>query len=154
MSLSAGTIATGIAALSVSGVTIKDVTAIPDTVNGRDCPILFPSPDGWLLGGNGEPSDGPTTFGTAITRMWTFNRTYRYVFLYEQAGATRGLKDVISGLAGKVDLITEAVAEMDLTDVDAQSITVSNFGVIEAPDAKAFFGCILDFTFRERLNNG
>lgn len=154
MSLSAANIATGIAALSVTGVTIKDVDEIPERVQGRDCPILFPSPDGWLLGGNGEPSDGPTTFGTASTRMWTFNRAYRYIFLYEQTGATRGLKDVISGMAADVDLIMEAVAEMDLADVDVQNITVSEFGVIEAPGGNAFFGCMLDFTFRERINNG
>lgn len=153
MSVSVATIATGIAALSISGVTIKDVTAIPETVSGRDCPILFPSPDGFMLGGNGEPETGPTTFGTPTTRLWTFNRTYHYVFLYEQAGATRGLKDVISGMAAKVDLIIAGITTLDLADVDVMRINVSNMGVIEAPDGKAFFGCLFEITIRERLNN-
>ena len=153
MSLSTATIATGIAALSVSGVTIKDVTAIPESVASRDCPILFPSPDGFVLGGNGEPETGSTTFGTPTTRMWTFTRSYRYVYLHEQAGATRGLKDVIGAMATKVDLICEAIAEMDLTDVDVMMVGVSDMGVIEAPNAAAFFGAIFEITLRERMNN-
>lgn len=153
MTLSTATIASGIAALTVSGVTIKDVDEIPETVNSRDCPILFPSPDGFVLGGNGEPETGSTTFGTPTTRLWTFNRSYRYVYLHEQAGATRGLKDVIGAMATKVDLILEAIAEMDLTDVDVMRVGVSDMGVIEAPDAKAFFGAIFEITLRERMNN-
>src|SRR5574343_186445 len=146
MSLSTATIATGIAALTVSGVTIKDVDEIPETVNSRDCPILFPSPDGFVLGGNGEPETGSTTFGTPTTRLWTFNRTYRYVYLHEQAGATRGLKDVIGAMATKVDVIIEAVAEMDLTDVDVMRVNVSDLGVLDAPYAKAFFGSMFEIT--------
>jgi hypothetical protein len=153
MSLSASTIATAVAALSISGVTVKDVTAIPESVVARDCPILFPSPDGWVLGGNGEPDNGPTTFGTASTRLWTFNRTYRYVYLHEQVGATRGLKDVISSMAGKADLILAGFTTLDISDVDVQRVAIGEFGVLEAPDGKAFFGCTIDATFRERLNN-
>ena len=153
MSLSTATIAAGIAALTVSGVTIKDVDEIPETVNSRDCPILFPSPDGFVLGGNGEPETGSTTFGAPTTRLWTFNRTYRYVYLHEQAGATRGLKDVIGAMATKVDMIIEAVAEMDLTDVDVMRVNVGDLGVLEAPDGKAFFGCMFEITLRERMNN-
>lgn len=153
MSLSAATIATAIAALNISGVTVKDVTAIPESVNGRDCPILFPSPDGWVVGGNGEPDNGPTTFGTATTRLWTFNRTYRYVYLHEQVGATRGLKDVISAMAAKADLVIAGITTLDISDVDVQRVAIYEFGVLEAPDGRAFFGFTLDVTFRERLNN-
>jgi len=87
MSFSSTAIATAISNLSISGVTVKDVSAIPDTVEQRMCPILFPSPDGWMTGGNAEPGEGPSTFGTKTSRLWTFNRGYRYVYLHAMASA-------------------------------------------------------------------
>lgn len=153
MTLSAATNATAIAALTVSGVTIKDVTAIPEKVNARDCPILFPSPDNWLGGANLEPADGPTTFGTASTRYWLINRAYRYIYLHEAVGSTRGLKDVIYAMAAKVDLIIEALCELDVSGVDVQSVVVGDFGVLEDPAGNGFFGCTVTVTLRERINN-
>jgi hypothetical protein len=152
MTLSSATIATAIAALSITGVTIKDADEIPETVNARDCPLLFPSPDAWLGGANMEPSDGPTTFGTATTRYWIINRSYRYVYLHEVVGATRGLKDVIGAMATKADAIIEALCEMDVTDVDVQSVNTGEFGVLEDPAGKAYFGFTVTITMRERIN--
>ena len=153
MSFSSTTIATAIAALSVTGVTVKDITAIPEQVEPRDCPILFPSPDGWMSGGNGEPEDGPTTFGTTTTRLWQFNRTYHYVYLHEVVGATRGLKDIYSALATKADAIITAITRLNVTDVDVKNVNISNFGVLSDPAGNSFFGFSLDITLRERLNN-
>lgn len=153
MSFSSTTIATAIAALSVTGVTVKDITAIPEQVEARDCPILFPAPDGWMGGGNGEPEDGPTTFGTTTTRLWQFNRVYKYVYLHEIAGATRGLKDVYSAMAGKADAILTALTKLDVTDVDVKHLEITNFGVLTDPAGRTFFGFNLDITLRERLNN-
>jgi hypothetical protein len=152
MTLSSATIATAIAALSVSGVTIKDVDEIPESILPRACPIMFPSPDNWLGGANGEPADGPTTFGTASTRYWIINRAYRYVYLHEAVGATRGLKDVISAMATKADSIIEALFEMDITDVDVQNVTTGEFGVLEDPAGHGFFGFTVTITLRERIN--
>ena len=45
MSFSSTTIATAISALTITGVTVKDITAIQEQVEPRDCPVLFPSPD-------------------------------------------------------------------------------------------------------------
>jgi hypothetical protein len=153
MSFSSTAIGTGIATLSISGVTVKDITAIPEQVENRMCPILFPSPDGWMAGGNGEPGEGPTTFGTPTTRLWTFNRTYRYIYLHSQVGAGRGLLDVISAMSTKADAILTAITTLDLSDVDVKTVVVGEFGVLTDPAAKAFFGFTLDITFRERLNN-
>ena len=153
MSFSSTTIATAIAALTISGVTVKDITAIPEQVAARDCPILFPSPDGWMGGSNGEPEDGPTTFGTVTTRLWQFNRVYHYVYLHEVVGATRGLKDIYSALATKADAIITAITRLNVTDVDVKNVNISNFGVLSDPAGNSFFGFSLDITLRERLNN-
>jgi hypothetical protein len=149
MSLSSATIATGIANLSVTGVTIKDVTAIPESVNARDCPILFPSPDGWLLGGN---PDGPTTFGTPSTRYWVFDRGFDYVYLHAPVGSGRGLIDNIPAMATKLDLIMTAITLLDLTNVDVKGVSCSAFGLLVDPAGNSFYGCHVQITIREVLN--
>lgn len=154
MTLSAATNATAIAALTVTGVTIKDADEIPEKVNARDCPVLFPDPNNWLGGANMEPGDGPSSFGTADMRYWLINRQYRYIYLHEAVGATRGLKDVISAMAEKVDLLIEAMCELDVSGVDVQTVTTSDFGVLEDPAGNGFFGCSVTVTLRERINNG
>lgn len=152
MSLDAGAIATGIAALTVTGVTIKDITSIPEQVQPRDTPILFPNPDNWMGGGNGEPSTGPATFGTPSTRFWVFDRTYNYVYLHSPIGSGRGLLDNIAAMSDKVDSIIAALLTLDISQVDLNNVSVGSFGVINAPDGSAFFGCNLALTMREKVN--
>ncbi len=153
MTFSSSAIATGIAALSITGVTVKDITAIPESVKARDCPILFPSPDGWMTGGNGEPSEGSTTFGAPTTRLWTFNRSYKYIYLHAAIGSERGLKDHISELTIKADAILTAISTLDVSDVDVKNMSIGEFGVLTDPAGNSFYGFTLDITLRERMNN-
>lgn len=152
MSFSSTSIATAIAALSITGVTVKDITDIPEGVTNESCPILFPSPDGWQTGGNGEPSDGPTTFGSPTTRLWTFNRGYKYVYLHTSVG-TGQLADIIGPMSTKADAILTAFTTLDVADVDVMKVDISNFGALQGPDGHTFFGFELNVTLRERLNN-
>lgn len=152
MSLNAGAIATGIAALTVTGVTIKDITAIPEQVQPRDTPILFPNPDNWMGGGNGEPSTGAATFGTPSTRLWVFDRIYNYVYLHSPVGSGRGLLDNIPAMSDKIDAIITAILALDVSQVDVNNISVGAFGVISAPDGSSYFGCNLALTMREKVN--
>ena len=153
MSFSSTAIGTGISNLSITGVTVKDITAIPENVVDRMCPILFPSPDGWMGGGNGEPAEGSTTFGTTTTRLWTFNRNYHYIYLHSPVGAGHGLKDQISAMSTKADAIITALTTLNVTDVDVMNVAIGEFGVLEDPAGKSFFGFTVDLTLRERLNN-
>ena len=153
MSFSSTAIATGIANLSISGVTVKDITDIPESVEDRSCPILFPSPDGWMTGGNGEPADGSTTFGTPTTRLWTFNRGYRYIYLHAALGTGRSIKDFYSAMSTKADAVITAITALDVSDVDIMNVSIGEFGVLTDPAGKSFFGFTVDITMRERLNN-
>jgi hypothetical protein len=152
VSFSSTAIATAIASLSITGVTVKDITAIPEGVSAESCPILFPSPDGWQMGGNGEPSDGPTTFGTPTTRMWTFNRGYKYIYLHTPVG-TGQLADIIGPMSTKADAILTAFTTLDVTDVDVMKVEIGDFGALQGPDGHSFFGFTLNVIMRERLNN-
>jgi hypothetical protein len=149
MSLDSAAIATGIAALDVDGITILDVTAIPESVTVRDCPLMFPSPDGWLTGGNQE---GPATFGTPTSRYWTFQRNFDYVYLHTQVGVGRGLRDHIGPMATNMDTIMTALTELDLANVDVLGVQCTAFGQLLDPAGNSFFGCHVQITVREVLN--
>ena len=158
MSLSALAIATGIAALSITDPTtgypiiVRDVTAIPEQVQARDCPILFPHPNTWIGGANDEPTNGPASFGTPTTRFWLFGRKFQYVYLHTPVGSKRGLVDIIAPMSGNVDAIMTAITTLDLSTVDVKSVGCSAFGVLTDPSSGKFFGCYIDITLRERLN--
>jgi hypothetical protein len=151
VTLSTANIAAGIAAISISGLTIKNITAIPEQVQPRDCPIIFPHPVQYIQGGAGG-EEGQETFGTPTTRFWLFNRTFRYLMLYTPVGSTRGMVDIYGGFSAKIDAFMEAVAELDVTDVDVRNITVSELGVIEDPAGSKFYGCTIDIMVREKVN--
>lgn len=151
MTLSTSSITAGIAAINISGLSIKDITAIPEQVQPRDCPILFPHPVQFIQGGAGG-EEGLETFGTPTSRFWLFNRTYRYLFLYAPVGSTRGMIDIYSGYVSKIDSIMESITELDVTDVDVRNITVSELGVIEDPAGSKFYGCTIDIMVREKVN--
>jgi len=153
MALNSLAIATGISNLVVTGVTIKDITGIPDQVNGaRDCPLMFPHPTEWMQGGNGEPSTGPATFGTAAGRSWIFDRVYQYVYLHAPVGAGRGIVDQYAGMSAKADAIQTALTQLDLAQVDVNNVSVGSFGVLQDPAGASFYGFILSVTLREWIN--
>jgi len=152
MSFSSTAIFTAISNLSISGVTVKDLTAIPQAGDETICPILFPNPDGCVSGANGEPSDGSMTFGTPSTRMWQFNRVYELIYLHCQVGAG-ALSDIYSSMCSKSDAIIHALVELDITDVDVQSVTIGKFGALQDPSNNYFHGFTVSVTMRERINN-
>jgi hypothetical protein len=151
MTLSTLNVTNGIAALSVSGVTIKGLSGIPEQVQGRDCPLFFPHPEEFIQGGAGG-DEGLETFGVPTGRFWLFNRTFRYVYLHAPVGTTRGIYEQYPAMTAKVDLLMEAIAEMDVTDVDVRNITVSQIGQLQDPAGSKFYGCTLDITVREKVN--
>jgi hypothetical protein len=152
MSLDSATIATGIAALSISGVTVKNITETPQQVQPRDCPLLFPMPNGWKKGGNSEPADGPATFGSPTTRYWIFNRTYEYVYLHAPVGSGRGLVDQNPSMSAKEDAIVTALLALNLTDVDVKNVSTDQFGVITDPTGAKFHGFLVTIILREKVN--
>jgi hypothetical protein len=151
MSLSISAITAGIAALSVSGVTIKDMSGIPEQVQGRDCPMFYPHPDSFIQGGAGS-GEGLETFGTPTTRMWLFNRAFRYVYLHAPVGSERGLYVHYSAMCAKADAIAEAITALNVTQVDVMAITYSAFGVLQDSAGSSFYGFTLDIVVREKVN--
>ena len=153
MALNSTAIATAIAALSISGVMIKDISGIPDQVQVRDCPIMYPDPQGLVRGGNAEESQkGPATFGTPTTRYWIFNRVYTYTYLHAPVGSGRGLYEHYAAMLASQDSIITAITALDVDTVDVNKIEISRMGVVPDPAGSQFYGYSISVTLRERIN--
>jgi len=150
MALAFATITDSIAGISVSGVTIKDIDEIPESVLVRDCPIMYPEPDGFISGLTyTRDSTGP---GSTALATVTYNMTY--AFLYTPVGAGRGLFDIYDDMLTKVGLIIDAIiisdgitGVVDLTIGDA-----IQFGAVPDPAGNMFIGTRLIFAIMEFVN--
>ncbi len=152
MSLSTAAITAGIAALNVAGVTIRNIDEIPDQVQGRDCPMLYPHPDSFMQGGAGAGGEGLETFGTPTSRFWLFNRTFRYVYLHCPVGTGRSLSEQYAAMLANVDAILVALTALDVADKDVMSIGLGAIGVLEDASGSKFIGFTLDVSIREKVN--
>ena len=136
-SVKIATVADSIAALSVSGVTIKDIDGIPEEVHQRNCPLMFPDPDDFVTSLTVEAmSSGAGTSGKNDVKY-----TLNYIFLYVPVGSGRYLADNIVGLVNKTVLIlNELIANDAVTgsvDIDPKP---GKFGLVEDPTGNQFEG--------------
>lgn len=153
MALSASTIATAISNLSITGMkSIRDLSNIPDELESRSLPCLFPDPSNWLESGDAA-SENETTFASvAASRYWVVHRGYNYVWLYKEAGDGRGLKSAYSGGSTMLDAIVTALLALNVANVDVENVTHGNLGLVTDPTGKAFIGAFINVRCRERIN--
>lgn len=149
MALNSAGIHTAIAALSVSGVSIKDLSGIPMAVAERDCPIFFPLKK---IGGTAEPSTGSVTFGTPSTRYWLFNREFEYIYLHTPVGTGRNIAEHYAAMSAKEDLILTALLTLDVDGVDVMNVRTTEYGQEVGPADTAYFGFKVIITLREKVN--
>lgn len=152
MTLSTKSIADGIASLTIADISIKSIDEIPEQIQPRDLPILYPHPDAFVNGGAGTGSEGMATFGGPSERFWIFQRSYKYIYLHDIVGASRGLRDLYPAMAQNCDSILEAITALDISGVDVMSIGLSAFGVLEDASKSKYFGFTLDLNMREKVN--
>ena len=150
MALAIATIVNNIAALVVAGVDIKDMDEIPEEVLGRDCPILYPEPSGFIS--NFEMVRDSTGPGTTALMTVTYDLTY--TFLYAPVGSGRGLFDVYDDLVKKVGLIFDAIIANDTLAgaIDFLPEEVLNIGATVDPTENVFHGCQFVFSVTEFVN--
>jgi hypothetical protein len=154
MALNTPAIATAIAALSVSGVTMKDITGIPKAVKAADCPIFFPHPDDWMLGTQSVQD----TQWVGQATVFDATRRFRYIYLHDVSIAANPISSIYAAMAAKVDLIYSAIATMNTSAgvLTVESISISQFGEIVAPAAgtstirNVFYGCFFEIQILEQ----
>lgn len=149
MALSAVTVATNIAGLTVSGVKLYALNALPEGVDPRDCPCIYPKPNGFLSGLEVEVN----SFGSASAKK-TVRYTLTYMYLYAPIQSGRGLFDLYE------DMVTKALSFIDVVIandaiagcVDITPMDISNWGPVADPSGSAFHGCEIPFAITEFVN--
>ena len=147
MAISISTVTNSIAALSVSGVTIKDIDEIPSSVIGRDCPILYPEPDGFIA----NFTVTPMAFGTAGSGPFDVEYDLVYAFLYCPVGTGRSLLDVYDEMVTKAVLIYDRIIVSDAITgaVELTAGDVMQFGAVPDPAGNMFLGTRMVFHVKE-----
>jgi len=149
MALASTTIATAIKNLSITGVTVLDITEMQDQVDLRLGPVLMPGPS-WIAGGlGGEDPEGSATFGPG---MWIFQRVFSYRYFHAPVGSGRGLYDYYSAMSTNLDAIVTAFVGLNVTGVDVMELDNSEFMVVNDPSEKQFYGFDFAVSLKEKVN--
>jgi len=137
MALAVTSVATDIAGLSVTGLTIKDLDGFKDEILQRDCPILIPAPQYFT-----DPKVVRQTFGSGSVAKTDVYYTLNYRMFYSELGTARGLSDIYQGLVGLTADLMDAIIANDYTDdaVDISIASVGAFGVVVDPADNPFHG--------------
>lgn len=136
------TVSTAISELSVSGVTIKDITAIPESARML-CPILLPQPNDYMSG----VQFSFESFGSNGTALMNLEYDLNYVYLHCEAGSGMNAFAPFSALMTKLAAILVEIMSNDKIDglVDLKLNSVSNIGIISDPAGNEFWGVLLSF---------
>ncbi|MFA6204343.1 MAG: hypothetical protein WC710_14290 [Gallionella sp.] len=155
MTFKLATVTNSIAALSVTGLTIKDVDEIPARVYGRECPILYPEPLEFVTAFEAEKM----TFSRGVTVKWRMRYNLTYTLMYAAIGSGRGLEKFAETIAMAClffDVLMESHPITGAALVVPVSIGVP--GIMYdvtgpgAPNAETFYGTRLTIQVQE--NNG
>lgn len=149
MAIQLTTVAASIAAVSISGVTIKGLGAIPDQWDTR-VPALIPFPNTNEFITDLEITRD--TFGTNATAKKTIKYQLHYTFFYSQVGEGR------AGLEKYADMITLAMQMLDAFHAATlggslqSSVMAQNFGRVADVSDNVAYGCEFVFSITEFIN--
>lgn len=147
MTLAITTITNSIAALTITGLTIKDIDEIPQGVMDRDCPMLIPDPDNFITAFNAQPD-------TLDKTKWTVAYTLNYLLLYAGLGSGRTtVMEKFSGMVSKATAFIDAVAAaMTLTgSVDWSPGNIDSFDIVTIGQ-NSFHSCRVNIEITEFIN--
>ena len=138
MSIKLITVLDSISALSVSGVTVKDLNEVTEAWQIRGA-VLYPDISN-LMTFNPPVRQ---SFGTAGRERLDVSYTLNYRFLYAPIGSGRGVKDIYSGMMTKISAILDALNVMDAPtgSIDMTAQIVQGNPVVKDPAGNDFWGC-------------
>lgn len=151
MALAPASIATSIATLSITGVTIRDLSAIATEVFARDCPMLMPDPEKFLTGF----SVTRETLGTDAVAVRNVKYTLNYLLFFREVGEGRGLFDYFQTLITLWGTVQDAFIA---NSVLSNSAVIESFpssadvGLVSDPTGKQFFGFPVSIQVMEYVN--
>ena len=150
MVLAIATICESIAALDVEGVKMRDLDEIPEEVLARECPVIFPRPDGFISSFAVERD----SFGGGSTAKMTATYVLTYRFLQAPVASGRGLFEVYNKMVINAFAFLDAVIAVDVMSglIDIQVNNTLNFGPVSDPAGNIFHGCDIELQVMEFIN--
>jgi len=147
-SISLTTVTNSIAALSISGVTIKDVDEIAASW-GKQANIMYPKPDNFIT--NAKFSADSFGSNGAEAARFSCNMTYR--FLGTQVGNMGTFTSAYNNVITKMVTILNVILSNDVITGadDFRFISQSNIGPLADPAGNLFHGVDLTFWYEEYL---
>lgn len=108
MAFELSTVATALASVSMSGITVKDLSGVRAAIDSRQCPVfqLYPQ-DGFVIGAVEADS-----FGSASAKKH-MTYTLTYGLFYEPVDNGRDLPDIFPGLATATSTVITAITAND-----------------------------------------
>lgn len=149
MGLQIATITNSIAALSISGVTIKDKDELREGWTAYDCPLLTPLPNNFVSGISAIPRSMSSGAGRQLDVSYTL--TYRYFHAPVGSG---NLAQTWSDMVDKVFAIFDAILANDKLNglIDLSLSSVSEFGVVVDGANNQYHGCDIALRVMEFVN--
>lgn len=149
MSLQIAAVANSIAALSVSGVVIKDIDEVPQVIDSRT--VTLAPLTAYITNFVMERD----SFGGGSSAKMTVTYTLNYRLYHSPVGD--GRTNIFSGFAdlvAKVSAVWDAVLAIDVFvgAIDIIPVGVSQPGYVDAPDGSLWIGCDLSFRVAEFVN--
>ena len=146
MTLAISTVCSSIAALTVAGVTIKDLGDIPPS-GERVTPILFPDPSNPIS----NIECVPESYGGGSSRLMDVDYDLNYVFIYCKMGAGRTGLDYLEACMLKIQAIYDEVLEIDIITgaVDVLPTSSINLVTMTDPAGNNYMGCSMTFHVKE-----
>jgi hypothetical protein len=138
------TVASSIAAIKISGVTVRDIEQIPEDAS-KSLPILYPKPDGYISNMVFER----LSFGGGGAAAMSISYTLTYRYLHAIAGARLGLFSVYADMVANIAKILVAILDNDdITGaLDMVLEGVSNIGPLTDPAGQITYHGV-DITLR------
>lgn len=142
------TVTNSVAALSVSGVTIKDIDEIPEDV-AMLTPILFPQPAGFIT----DISPEFVSLGSNGAARMNLEYTLNYVYLHAPVGSGINALAPYTGMITKLAAIFVAIMSNDAITgaVDVRLGSLPNLGVVTAPNDEDYWGALITLRILEHV---
>ena len=130
-------VATAIHGLSISGVSIMDLTNVAPSYKITG-PILTPKPDGYITNFN----LGERTFGTSGSELWTVTYDLNYRYLHCAIGQRLDF-GILSALITNLAVISAKIINNDVLNgaADVTLGTISRIGPVTDPAGNSYHGC-------------
>jgi hypothetical protein len=139
------TITNNIAALTISGVNIKDIDEIPQS-GSLITPVLVPQPNDFVTEFEPEFVSLGSNGGAKIDLNYNLN----YVYLHCEAGSGVSQLEVYAGLITNLSAILVAFLSNDaITGLVDLKPRISNIGIIEDPSGNQFWGVLISLHILE-----